>query len=103
VIQRLSMQFPEVPQQNIREAACGEFVDFKTSKDGADEERGGESAGPRERGDDEGPTFGVGVDAGGCRAADRAAQEGEQDGFGEELDADVSFGGTLHRGSGASA
>jgi uncharacterized membrane protein YukC len=32
VIQRLSMQFPEVPQQNIREAACGEFVDFKTSK-----------------------------------------------------------------------
>jgi hypothetical protein len=41
--------------------------------------------------------FGMGVDGGGegARAdANCAPEKGEEDGFGEELDADVSFGGT---------
>jgi hypothetical protein len=48
------------------------------------------------RGDDDGPAFGVSVDGGGGRAEDDpgdAAGQGEQDGLGQELGADLAFGG----------
>ena len=64
---------------------------------GADEEDGAEAAAPGEHGDDDGPPFGGGVYGGGEHTqadADGAAEEGERDGFGEELDTDVAFGGS---------
>jgi hypothetical protein len=70
---------------------AGGFEGGEQSGGGADEHRGGESAGPGLEGDDGGPAFGVGVDGGGQGAdADvgRASEEGEQDGLGQELDAD---------------
>ena len=63
---------------------------------GADDDRGAEAAGPGQRGDDHGPALCVGVDDGGGDAEDHpggTAGHGEQDGFGEELGADVAFGG----------
>src|ERR1039457_3380394 len=54
-------------------------------------------AAPGEHGDDDGPPFGGGVYGGGEHTqadADGAAEEGERDGFGEELDTDVAFGGS---------
>jgi signal transduction histidine kinase len=64
--------------------------------DGADREGGGQPAGPGDGRDDDSPMFEMGVEGGRCRAepdADDAAQEREEQGFGEELDADVAFGG----------
>ena len=52
--------------------------------------------GPGNGGDDGRPVFGVGVDGGGDdpeRDAGEAAEQGEQDRLGEELGADVAFGG----------
>jgi hypothetical protein len=64
---------------------------------GGDEQGGGQPAAPGQRRDNDGPAFGVGID--GCgRHTDgdpgRAAGQGEQDGLGQELDADVALGGT---------
>ena len=50
-----------------------------------------------EDGDDHRPALGVGVDHGGEHAqsdADGAPQEGQEDGFGKELDADMALGGS---------
>src|SRR5215468_6384812 len=63
---------------------------------GADEQGGGQAAGPGGGGDDGGPVLGGGVDGGGGGAGGhphRAAGQGEQDGLGQELGADVAPGG----------
>src|SRR6266404_238188 len=63
--------------------------------EGPDEKRGAETAGPGGRGDGDLPVLGQGVDGGRRDAggdAGSAADEGEQDGFGEELGADVPLG-----------
>src|SRR5262249_53861175 len=62
---------------------------------GSYEKGGGEAAGPGGGGDDDGPAVSGGVDGGGVRPGagpGRAAKEGEQDGLGQELGADVAFG-----------
>src|SRR5262249_30729182 len=64
--------------------------------DPADDERRGDAAGPGFDGDDGGPMLGVGVDGRGGGAehgADDAAEPAGQNGFREELDADMAFGG----------
>ena len=56
-------------------------------------------------GDDDRPVLGGGVDGGGGRAGadpDGAAEEGQQDGLGEELDPDVASGGAQGIGAGRS-
>ena len=63
---------------------------------GADGQGGGQAAGPGLGRDDDGPALGVGVDGHGDPASDDpggAADQGEQDGFGQELDPDVAAGG----------
>src|SRR5215469_5342846 len=62
----------------------------------ADEDGGADAAAQGEGGYDDGPALGRGVDGGGQRAdgdAGGAVEEAEQDGLGQELDADVAFGG----------
>src|SRR6516165_5720099 len=63
--------------------------------DGADDEGGGDAAGPGGGGDDDGPVLGGGINGGGGRAGrdpGGAAEDGEQDGFGQELGADLPPG-----------
>src|SRR6202034_2661987 len=63
---------------------------------GADDHRGGQPAGPRLGWDHDRPALGVGVDGRGQRAGTDSggpAQQGQQDGFGQELDADLASGG----------
>src|SRR5262249_42973430 len=64
--------------------------------DGADGHGSGDAAGPGEGRDDDGPVLGGGGDGGGGRARGdpgQAAEDGEQDGFGQELDPDLPLGG----------
>src|SRR6266536_2413678 len=64
--------------------------------EGADGQGGGDAAGPGLRGDDDSPALVAGVDGGGCGTGGdpgAAAGQREQDGLGQELDADVAFGG----------
>src|SRR3954451_13000080 len=82
--------------QRLSRGHAGGADGGQQSGDGADDEGGGEPAGPGEGRDDGGPVFGVGVDGGRSRAEPDtygAAQQREQHRFGEELDADVSLGG----------
>src|SRR5262245_7004257 len=63
--------------------------------DGADGKRGADAAGPGGGGDDDGPVLGARVNGGGCRAGRDprgAAEDGEHDGFGQELGADLPPG-----------
>src|SRR5437660_12854371 len=65
--------------------------------DGTYHKGGAKSPGPGQSGDDDGPVLGGGIDGGGKHTGsdtDDAAEEGEQDSFEEELDADVALGGT---------
>jgi hypothetical protein len=64
--------------------------------EGADENGGNQAPGPGLGRDDGGPALDVRVDGGGGRAGDDsgdAAGECEQDGLGQELDADLAPGG----------
>ena len=63
---------------------------------GADDDRGGQAAGPGLGRDDDGLAVAVGVGGGGGRAGDDpggAAGQGQQDGLGQELGADLAAGG----------
>jgi hypothetical protein len=66
---------------------------------GADEQGGGQEAGPGFGRDDDGLAMAAGIDGGGGGAEDDAggaADQGHQDGLGQELRADLAAGGAEH-------